>query len=67
MKYLKKLNLLLKSNGRKKSWVSHKMGIDRVTFWRKVSNDTFTPEQKKKIERIIKYNQTPQDLNLPNL
>lgn len=45
---------LLKKSGRKKGWLSDKMKMKRITFFRKANADTFTAEQKQKIKDILK-------------
>jgi hypothetical protein len=52
-KYKITIDKLIKKHGRKRIWVSDKMGIPRTTFWQMVNQDTFTSEQKQRIEKII--------------
>ena len=53
MKYKKKLSLLLAKNGRRRDWLIEKSKIPKTTFERKVRQDTFTEDEKAKIESLI--------------
>ena len=47
------LNNLIEQHGRTRKWISAQFGVTRVCFWQNVRNDTFTPEEKITIEKII--------------
>lgn len=49
MSYKEELAAKLIETGIKKKWLAARMGIPKVTFWRKVIRDTLTKEQKEKI------------------
>ena len=51
--YKKQLSKLLAKHGRVREWVIKHSGHARTTFERKVRQDTFTPEEKAKIESLI--------------
>lgn len=51
--YKHRLDTLIKKHGRTRNWISDKLKMPRVTFWRHVNKDTFTDEQKKQIEKLI--------------
>ena len=51
--YKNHIRNLLKTNGRTRLWVSAQMSIPRATFWYKVNHDSFTAEEKSKIENTI--------------
>lgn len=48
---------LLRKSGRKKGWLSDVMGIQRCKFWRMANADSFSPEQKQEIRKLLS-NQT---------
>ena len=51
--YKKQLSKLLAKHGRWRKWVINQMGIPNTTFERKVRQDTFTADEKAKIESLI--------------
>lgn len=44
---------MIVKSGRKRFWISDQLKLDRVTFWRKANTDTFTKEEKEKIETLL--------------
>ena len=53
MTYKTQLNKLIAKSGRKRIWLSEQLKMDRVTFWRKANNDTFTNQEKFQIEELL--------------
>lgn len=53
MTYKTKLNKMIAKSGRKRLWLSAQLEMDRVTFWRKANGDTFTDDEKLKINNLL--------------
>ena len=53
MSFKTKLNKRITASGRSRVWISAKLKMDRTTFWRKANGDTFTKEEKEKIEQLL--------------
>ncbi len=53
MTYKTRLNKMITKSGRKRIWLSEQLKMDRVTFWRKTNGDTFTNQEKFKIEELL--------------
>lgn len=54
MSYKQDLRKQIKKAGRTRNWISQQLDISRVTFWRKVNSDSFSKEEKKKINSLLK-------------
>lgn len=53
MSYKTELRKQIKKAGRTRNWISGQLEMNRVTFWRKVNTDKFTPEEKQKINNLL--------------
>ena len=53
MKYTQELNILLAKANKNKKWLAAKLGFERQTFWRKVSQDKLSEGQKSRIVNIL--------------
>ena len=53
MTYKTRLNKMIARSGRKRVWISEQLEMNRVTFWRKANGDTFTDQEKEKIETLL--------------
>lgn len=53
MAYKHELDKKIKKSGRKRKWISSQLNIDPSTFWRKANKDTFTTEEKTKINNLL--------------
>ncbi len=52
-KVLEKVNLLIKSSPYKKNYIIKKTGMSSPTFYRKLKNNSFTPDELLKIIKLI--------------
>jgi len=51
--YKVELNKMIKDSGRKRVWLSDQMNMSRMEFWRAVQADSFSPAQKRQIEKLL--------------
>lgn len=53
MNYTERLTKRLKENGLKKTWLASQLRMHYESFWSKMTDNSFTKEEKEKIEVLI--------------
>lgn len=56
MKFSEKINILMKQEGVKKTWLSENLLMRYKDFWQKMKENSFTKQEKKKIKILLNGN-----------